>query len=174
MIRHTATALAALVLLSTGCSTADDAATDSATADTSSMTIGAAPADSAMPESGALIDPNTASRDQIAALPGMTPALADAVIAKRPVASMLAVDSVLAASLSEQQRDTIYARMFKPISLNTASDAEILLIPGIGSRMLREFKEYRPYDGIARFRREMGKYVDSTEVARMEKFVVVE
>ena len=25
--------------------------------------------------------------------------------------------------------------------------------------MLREFKEYRPYDGIERFRREIGKYV---------------
>ena len=44
---------------------------------------------------------------------------------------------------------------------------------GIGSRMLREFKEYRPYDNIARFRREMGKYVDSTEVARLEQYVKV-
>lgn len=174
MNRHTATAFAALVLFSAACTASDDATADSAAADTSAMTVGAAADSAPAPAAGALIDPNTASRDQIAALPGMTPALADSIVARRPLGSMLAVDSILGRSLSEQQRDTIYARMFKPISLNTASDAEILLIPGIGSRMLREFKEYRPYDGIARFRREMGKYVDSTEVARMEKFVVVE
>jgi DNA uptake protein ComE-like DNA-binding protein len=130
--------------------------------------------DTAITAAGALIDPSTASREQIAALPGMTPALADSIIARRPIASMLVVDSILGRSLSEAQRDTIYSRMFTPIAINTASDAEILLIPGIGSRMLREFKEYRPYDNIARFRREMGKYVDSTEVARMEKFVKVQ
>ena len=44
--------------------------------------------------------------------------------------------------------DTELARLeqyvFVPIDLNTASDADILTIPGLGSRMLREFKEYRP------------------------------
>jgi hypothetical protein len=39
--------------------------------------------------------------------------------------------------------------------------------------MLREFKEYRPYDSIEKFRKEIGKYVDTKEVARLERFVVV-
>jgi len=39
--------------------------------------------------------------------------------------------------------------------------------------MLREFKEYRPYSDIERFRREIGKYVDKTEVARLEQYVAV-
>ena len=60
-----------------------------------------------------------------------------------------------------------------PININTATDAEILAIPGMGPRMLREFKEYRPYTSIEQFRREIGKYVDKAEVARLEKYIVI-
>ena len=60
-----------------------------------------------------------------------------------------------------------------PININTASDAEILKIPGMGPRMLREFKEYRPFTSIEQFRREIGKYVDKAEVARLEKYIVI-
>jgi DNA uptake protein ComE-like DNA-binding protein len=60
-----------------------------------------------------------------------------------------------------------------PININTATDAEILAIPGMGPRMLREFKEYRPYTSIEQFRREIGKYVDKKEVARLEKYIVI-
>lgn len=60
-----------------------------------------------------------------------------------------------------------------PININTATDAEILRIPGVGPRMLREFKEYRPFTSIEQFRREIGKYVDKAEVARLEKYIVI-
>jgi DNA uptake protein ComE-like DNA-binding protein len=63
--------------------------------------------------------------------------------------------------------------VFVPINLNTASDEDIQTIPGVGPRMLREFKEYRPYDSIEKFRREIGKYVDKNEVARMERYVTI-
>jgi DNA uptake protein ComE-like DNA-binding protein len=59
------------------------------------------------------------------------------------------------------------------INLNTASDAEILSIPGVGQRMLHEFKEYRPYTSMDQFRREIGKYVDKAEVARLEQYVTI-
>ena len=35
----------------------------------------------------------------------------------------------------------------------------------------REFEEYRPYTNIEQFRREMGKYWDAAEVARLEQYV---
>lgn len=59
------------------------------------------------------------------------------------------------------------------ININTATDAEILRIPGVGPRMLKEFKEYRPWTSIEQFRREIGKYVDKAEVARLEKYIVI-
>lgn len=60
-----------------------------------------------------------------------------------------------------------------PININTATDAEILKIPGVGPRMLREFKEYRPWTSMAQFRREIGKYVDKAEVARLEQYITI-
>ena len=56
---------------------------------------------------------------------------------------------------------------FPPIKLYKEGviDEEILSIPGIGKKMLHEFKEYRPYKDIKQFRREIGKYVDEDEDA---------
>ncbi|HEY6088973.1 MAG TPA: hypothetical protein VD771_04205 [Gemmatimonadaceae bacterium] len=65
------------------------------------------------------------------------------------------------------------AKAIVPVNINTATDAQILAIPGVGKRMLREFKEYRPWTSIEQFRREIGKYVDKTEVARLEKYIVI-
>ena len=79
-----------------------------------------------------------------------------------------------AATLSDQQRTEVFVNLFVPINLNTASEEEMMLVPGVGGRMAHEFDEYRPWEGgILRFRREIGKYVDDDEVARLEKYVFV-
>jgi DNA uptake protein ComE-like DNA-binding protein len=122
---------------------------------------------------GALIDPGQASREELLTVPHIDAALADALIQNRPYDNMVAVDRVLAASLSEEQRDEVYTRLWKPLDLNSASGEEILLIPGIGQRMEHEFEEYRPYQGMEQFRREIGKYVDDQEVARLERYVTI-
>ncbi len=123
--------------------------------------------------SGAFLDPNTATREQLLALPGMDSAAAAAVVQGRPYANMTAVDRALGSHLTEAERDSVYTRLWRPIDLNSASDEEILLIPGVGPRMQHEFEEYRPYNSIERFRREIGKYVDSAEVARLERYVTI-
>ncbi len=120
------------------------------------------------------LDPNTASAQELLTVPGFDQALADAVVAGRPYADMTAVDKVVGTRLStDQQRDAAYERLWKPINLNTASRDEILLIPSLGPRMAHEFEEYRPYRNIEQFRREIGKYVDEAEVARLERFVTL-
>ena len=148
---------------------ADQAAVDTAAAPTESTTS----AGSTATTSTGFLDPNAATREQLLALPGMDSAAANAVIGGRQYNDMIAVDRALASHLTEAERDSVYTRLWKPIDLNTASDEEILLIPGIGRRMLHEFKEYRPYNSIERFRREIGKYVDDAEVARLEKYVAI-
>jgi DNA uptake protein ComE-like DNA-binding protein len=102
----------------------------------------------------------------------MNAALAKAVVAKRPFKTVKDLDNALS-SLTKEQRTELYGKLFVPINLNTASDEEILLIPGLGNRMLREFKEYRPYAALAQFHREIGKYVDDKELARLEQYVFV-
>ena len=134
--------------------------------------LAATPAMAQVGRNQGLANPNLASRDSLAALPGMTAALADAVIAGRPHLDMLSVNRLLS-GLSEEQREALYRRMWVPLNLNTATREEILLVPGVGDRMAHEFEEYRPYIALAQFRREMGKYVDDAEVARLEQYTFV-
>jgi DNA uptake protein ComE-like DNA-binding protein len=84
-----------------------------------------------------------------------------------------ATAAVTTASTTTATTADTSAAAIVPININTATDAEILRIPGVGQRMLREFKEYRPWTSIAQFRREIGKYVDKAEVARLEKYIVI-
>ena len=147
----------------------NEPATTPAAMDSSAGTT-AAPA--ATPATGAMLDPNGATKEQLVAVPGMTAAAADALIAGRPYPDMVAVDKALA-SLGADARKTVYAKVWKPIDLNSAKGEEILLIPGVGPRMRHEFEEYRPYKNIEQFRREIGKYVDKTEVARLEQYVTI-
>jgi DNA uptake protein ComE-like DNA-binding protein len=154
------------------CSPADDraaaGAADSAAA-TATTPLRAADT-AAQAGTGAMLDPNSATREQLAAVPAMTDSAAGQIVAGRPFADMTAVDRALT-GLSEAQRDSIYARVWMPLDLNSAKPEEIELIPGVGPRMRHEFEEYRPYTSIEQFRREIGKYVDSTEVARLERYV---
>jgi DNA uptake protein ComE-like DNA-binding protein len=119
-----------------------------------------------------IVDANLVTEADLAKLPHMNAALAKAVIAKRPFKTAKDLDNALS-SLTKEQRTELYAKLFVPINLNTATDEEIQLIPGVGTRMLREFKEYRPYTALAQFHREIGKYVDNTELARLEQYVFV-
>ena len=75
--------------------------------------------------------------------------------------------------VNEQEVAHLEQYTFIPMDLNTASDSALLTIPNLGPRMLREFKEYRPYKNIEQFRREIGKYVNEKEVARLERYVLI-
>jgi DNA uptake protein ComE-like DNA-binding protein len=119
-----------------------------------------------------VLDANTASDKELVGLPHMTPALAKAIIDRRPLASIKDLDAVLK-GLSPQQRRELYGRLFVAINLNTAPRDEILLIPGVGERIAHEFEEYRPYKMLGQFRKEIGKYVDQKEVARLEQYVFI-
>jgi len=120
-----------------------------------------------------VLNPNLAGSDELAMLPGMTAELADMVVEARPFSDMIELDALVTQHMGSDEPAALYAQMFIPIDLNTAADEEILLVPGVGDRMLHEFKEYRPYLAIEQWRREMGKYVDDAEVARMEQYVFV-
>jgi len=121
-----------------------------------------------------VLEPNLATKEQLVTLPGVTAAVADGIVKGRPYADMLAFDrSVRTLLPDEAQRKALYARLFMPINLNRASREEILLVPGVGNRMLHEFLEYRPYPALAKFHREIDKYVDDAELARLEQYVFV-
>jgi len=124
-------------------------------------------------DSQGLLNPNLASEEDLTALPQLGADGAAKVVAGRPWLSMAALHAAVGAGLSEEQQGELYAQLWLPINLNDVTEAEILLIPGVGNRMAHEFEEYRPYAGLAVFRREMGKYVDDDEVARFERYMTI-
>ncbi|MCC7416955.1 MAG: hypothetical protein IT176_07405 [Acidobacteria bacterium] len=120
-----------------------------------------------------IVDANAATEQQLSAMPQLTPALVKEIVARRPFPSITELDALLGRTLSPEQRTSLYGRLFVHLNLNTATREQILLIPNAGPRMVREFQEYRPYKALAQFHREIGKYVDATELARLEQYVFV-
>lgn len=121
-----------------------------------------------------VVDVNTIGESQLAQLPHMTPAIAKAVVAQRPYASAIELNKLLLSQgLTQEQASALYAKAFVHINLNTATSEEIMLIPGAGRRMAHEFDEYRPWKSYAQFDKEIGKYVDATQVARLAQYTFI-
>lgn len=176
-LRGAAAALATLALVA--CAGGNEGTTDSAasrvgiTAVDSATTVTATDASTtgSIATAGGMLDPNSATKEQLAAVPGMSAGAADALVAGRPFSDMRAVDKAIGTNVTD--RKAVYARIWKPIDLNKATKDEMKLIPGVGDRMAHEFEEYRPWTSVEQFRREIGKYVDKNEVARLEQYVSI-
>jgi len=121
-----------------------------------------------------VLDANTASVEDVSALPHMDDVLAGVVVSNRPYVNIGELNDLLSADLDDDQLAEVYDRLFVSINLNDAKRSDILLIPGVGDRMAHEFEEYRPYSSMEQFRREIGKYVDEQEVARLEQYVTLD
>lgn len=120
-----------------------------------------------------MTEPNIADEKQLQQLPHLNSVLVKGILERRPFANMVELNKFLSQSLDSKQLSELYTKMFLQLNLNTATREEIMLIPGMGNRMVREFFEYRPYTAITQFRKEIGKYVDDKEVARLEQYVFV-
>jgi DNA uptake protein ComE-like DNA-binding protein len=116
---------------------------------------------------------NTAPPDEIMMIPNMGKRMVHEFQEYRPYDGLARFRREIGKYVDEKEVARLEQYVFVPLDLNTASDQDILTIPGLGQRMLHEFKEYRPYKNMEQFRREIGKYVDKKEVARLERYVVI-
>ena len=147
--------------------TADDAiAEPQSNADASGSNV-------ASTSAGAVLDANTATAEQLAGANGVSPELAKAIVAGRPYATVVDLNAKLRETLSQEATGAVLENVFVPVNLNSASREEIELIPSMSSRMVGEFLEYRPYEDMNEFNREIGKYVDEAEVARFRNYVTL-
>jgi len=125
-------------------------------------------------KSQGVVDVNTAAESDLAGFPNMTPAIAKALVAKRPFVSPTELNAfLLSQGLTAEQAMAFYAKAFVHINLNTATSEEIMLVPGAGRRMAREFAEYRPWKTWAQFDREIGKYVGPEATAKLAQFTFI-
>jgi len=122
-------------------------------------------------KSHGLLDANTASEADLLKAPHMTAAIAKAIVAARPFASITELHKLLLShKLTADQTAAVYGRAFVHINLNTATAAEIMLIPGAGKRIAHEFEEYRPWKSWAQFDKEISKYVGAKETTRLAQY----
>ncbi len=119
------------------------------------------------------INLNAASEDEIMLVPGMGKRMQHEFEEYRPYSNLVQFRREIGKYVDDDEVARFEQYVFVPIDLNTGSEEDILSIPGMGRRMLHEFEEYRPYRNIAQFRREIGKYVDDNEIARLERYVII-
>jgi hypothetical protein len=122
----------------------------------------------------ALINPNSLTQENIDTnydfLPeGILMDWAD----NAPFADGMAFNTFVRAHMDKGAADKLYETVFVPLDLNTTPEKDFMIIPGVGEKMAHEFEEYRPYSDMAQFDREIGKYVDAAEVARLRRYVVI-
>lgn len=119
-------------------------------------------------------DANAVAESELATYPHMTPAIAKALVAKRPFASIKDLNALLLAQgLTQAQANEFYGKAFVHINLNTATSDEILLVPNAGKRMAHEFDEYRPWRNYAQFNKEIGKYVGAEATAKLAQYTFI-
>jgi len=121
-----------------------------------------------------LTDPNTATLAEMLALPGMPENIPALIVENRPFASAQALDAFLDDHANPPTKVAIYRQAFIPMPLNTTPEKDFKIIPGVGKKMAHEFEEYRPYANWDQFNREIGKYVDAREVARLRRYVTLD
>ena len=165
MRKFAVTLLAGSALALAACSGAEEEVTEDTTAE--------APAADAAEAATGVMDANSVTAQQLAGMEGISEELAAAIVAGQPFASVSAFNEVLLASVGEAEAATIRETLFVPVNLNTGSEADIKLIPGMTEKMEHEFLEYRPYADMEEFNREIGKYVDEAEVARFRQYVTL-
>ncbi len=121
-----------------------------------------------------VVDANTALEADLAKMPRMNPAIAKALVGVRPFKSITELNTFLIGQgLTQEQAMEFYQKAFVHINLNTATREEILLVPGAGNRMVREFAEYRPWKSWAQFDKEIGKYVGADGAAKLAQFCFI-
>ena len=119
------------------------------------------------------LNPNTATAEQLAAISGLDPMLAAAIQERRPFDSMTDFNALVRRTVTREKAERLYEKLFIPVNLNTGTEEEIELIPGMTDHMVGEFLEYRPYPDMQTFNSEIGKYVDDAEVARLRSYVTL-
>jgi DNA uptake protein ComE-like DNA-binding protein len=117
---------------------------------------------------------NTGTRDEIMLIPGAGTRMAREFAEYRPWRNWAQFDREISKYVGQPETDRLKKYVFIPINLNSATDEDFLTIPAVGSRMVREFKEYRPWRTKEQFDREIGKYVDAKETARLWRYFVIQ
>jgi DNA uptake protein ComE-like DNA-binding protein len=119
------------------------------------------------------INLNTASAEEILLIPRAGKRMAHEFEEYRPWRSFAQFEKEIGKYVDAKEVERLKQYTFIPLNLNTASEADFMTIPGAGKRMAHEFEEYRPWKTQAQFEKEIGKYVNAKEVARLWRYMMI-
>jgi DNA uptake protein ComE-like DNA-binding protein len=120
------------------------------------------------------INLNTATPEEILLVPGAGKRMVHEFAEYRPWKTWAQFDKEIGKYVGAERTARLAQYAFIPVRLNSATDADILTIPNAGPRMVREFKEYRPWKTKEQFIKEIGKYVGAKEAERLWRYVVID
>lgn len=120
------------------------------------------------------INLNTAPAEEIMLIPGAGKRMAREFAEYRPWKSWAQFDKEIGKYVDQNEVNRLKQYTFIPLNLNTATEADFMTIPGVGKRMAHEFDEYRPWKTQQQFEKEIGKYVNQKEVARLWRYVTIQ
>lgn len=119
-------------------------------------------------KSSIVLNANLATESELVKL-DLSPDLVSLIMSNRPFLSINDFNKVIA----DYDKEELFKKIFVPLNLNKVNESDFHMIPGVGKKMAHEFVEYRPYSSIEVFKREIGKYVDDSEVIRYLNYVFV-
>ena len=119
-------------------------------------------------ETELVLNVNLANESDLISL-GLSSDLVNDILANQPFLDF----SNFILLLDGNKNEELFRKVFLPLNLNTANESDFHVIPGVGKKLAHEFVEYRPYSSIEEFKREIGKYVDDSEVFRYLNYVFV-
>lgn len=114
---------------------------------------------------------NTTSEADFKVIPGVGDKMAHEFEEYRPYTNVAQFKTEIGKYVDDEVVEMYLNYVFVPVELNTASENDIKALPGVGNRIAHEFIEYRPYQSMDQFRKELGKYVDAKELKRLERLV---
>jgi DNA uptake protein ComE-like DNA-binding protein len=120
----------------------------------------------------ARVNINTASEQELAAIPGVGPKIVKELLEYRPYTSKEQFETELGKYLSADELAALEQHItLGLVNINTASKEDLVKVPGIGDKISKEIEEYRPYTSWAQFEAELGKYLSPEEVQALEFLV---
>lgn len=114
---------------------------------------------------------NTTAEEDFKMIPGVGDKMAHEFEEYRPYISIKQFRKEIGKYVNAEEVARYEQYVFVPVELNTASEDDILALPGLDRDMAHEFEEYRPYADLEQFSREISKYVDDKELRRLERLV---
>jgi DNA uptake protein ComE-like DNA-binding protein len=117
---------------------------------------------------------NTGTKEEFMLIPGAGARMAAEFAEYRPWKTWAQFDKEIGKYVGPAETNRFKMYLFIPVNINTATDQDILTIPGADERILRDIRAYRPWKSREQWNVEIGRYTDADETARLFRYVVFE